>query len=230
MTDERTNVTVCSLDGSACEQLPDFLIDDGVWSGEVSGLRGVVLPRQDEARARHWLDAGAACVYLGEAALLDGDLVGRLSADYGAARIGVYLPLCRMEVSWSLETVSNADFRVVTPSVCEPAWEILRADRGPSGTLASWWLQAMFERGATSAILRVDIADDTDLNICATLIEAHGERLWFAPWQTATNDFIEWTTWGKVARLAVPLADLERDAALAVLRGPQAIDAIAAVT
>jgi hypothetical protein len=229
MTDERANVTVCSLDGPTCDRLPDFLIDDGVWSGEVSALRGIVQPWQDESRARHWLDAGAARVYLGEAALLDGELVGHLATRYGGARIGVYLPLRRMEVSWSLDTVSNADFRVVTPSICEPAWEILRADLSRSGTVASWWLQAMFERGAASAILRVDIDDDADLNLCAALTEAHGERLCFAPWHASANDFIEWTTWGRVTQLAASLAEIEHDAALVVLRGPQATEAIDAM-
>ena len=217
MSAENPPVTVCSLDGPSAGNAPDFLIDDGNCPPDALSAQGVVLPGQDEARARQWLEAGAQRVYLGEAALLDGELVGRLAARYGGEHIGIYVPAGRIEVSWSLETVSNADFRVVTPSHCQPAWEILRADGSRTGTLAGWWLEAMFERGAAAAIVRVDIGDDADLNLCATLAEAHGERLCFAPWQAGVNDFIEWTTWGKVTRLAVPVADLAGSAALQFL-------------
>ncbi len=220
MTAEAPSPVIATLDEPTAARLPDFVIDDGTWAGDIVAVQGIVLPAADEGRARHWLEAGARRVFLGEAALADGELVGRLAAEYGGDRIGVYVPATRMEVSWSLDTVSNADFSVVTPSVCEPAWEILRADGGRTGTFAGWWIRAMFERGAAEAILRVDIRDDADLNICAGLTEDLGDRLWFAPWDAADNDFMEWTTWGKVQRIAVEPADLDADPRLRLLAEP----------
>ena len=167
-----------------------------------------------EAEARGLLEMEAPCVYLGEAALLDSGMVERLARSYGPERVALYLPVARMEVSWSLETQSNADFKTLAPSRCEPAWEILGADGGGSGTLVQWWLAAMFERGAAAAIVRVDIRDDVDLNLCADLVERFGERLWFAPRTAAGNRFDDWLRWGRVSRLAVPFALLDEAAAL----------------
>ncbi|HEX8987944.1 MAG TPA: hypothetical protein VF816_08285 [Rhodocyclaceae bacterium] len=202
--------------------LPHFLIDDGCWLGDAAALEAAVLPSQDESRACALLEMGAPRIYLGEAALLDSGVVARLVARYGSDRIGVYAPCRRMEVSWSLETKSNADFKVVTPSICEPTWEVLLADGTPTGTIASWWLGAMIAFGAGSALLRADIGDDTDLNICAGLMETYGKRLWLSPLSRAPHSFGDWVRWGKATRLAVDRATYEaRDDVRALAAAPQ---------
>ncbi len=217
-------VTVDTPDSS---RPADFLIDDDCWLGDGTAVRGVVLPAQNESRARGLLEMEVPIVFLGEAALHDSELVSRLVRQYGAGRIGVYLPVRRQQVSWTLETTSNADFKTFSPSHCEPAWEILLADGSRTGTLASWWLGAMFDRGAAAAMIRVDISDDTDLNLCATLTELHAERLWFAPMTAGANRYADWRHWGKVARLAVPVADFDQHPDLQALKTTPAEEAMA---
>jgi hypothetical protein len=209
--DASSGLQIATFDAPQDDRQPDFLIHDGCWLGDATALRGIVLPDQDEAVARGFLEMEAPCVYLGAAALRDSGIVERLARAYGPQRVGVFLPVARMEVSWSLETQSNADFKTLAPSHCEPAWEILGNDGGRTGTLVQWWLAAMFERGASSAIIRVDIHDDTDLNLCADLVERFGDKLWFAPRSAVGNRFDDWLRWGKATRLAVPIAVLDTD-------------------
>jgi hypothetical protein len=203
---------LATIDGPQSGPMPDFLIDDGHWLGDATGLRGAVLTVAGEARARGLLEMESPRVYLGAAALMDSSLIERLVQAYGSERIGVFAPAARMEVTWVLETQSNADFKTVAPSRCQPAWEVLDENGGRSGAEVHWWLGAMFERGASSAVVQVDIRDDDDLNICAALVEAFGRKVWFAPRSAEGNDFDDWMQWGKVARLALPFAVLEREA------------------
>lgn len=187
------------------EAPPDAMVFDAPdIESRLANFSGVVLPTGTEARAEALLAAGAACVFLGEAALLDSLLVERLVARHGTERIGIYAPLRRQLVSWSFETVSNADFRVVTPSFCEPSWEVLRADGSGTGTLAAWWLMAMRELGAGALLVRADISDDTDLNLCATLIEEFGATLWLGPLQDETPPLADWVRYGQLRQLALP--------------------------
>ena len=165
---------------------------------------GIVLPCEGEQRADALLAAGAACVLVGEAALLDSTLVERLAARHGAARIGVYVPARRLEAQWSFDTTSNADFKVVTPSVCEPTWEVLRADGGGTGALAGWWIGEMIKRGASLALVRADIRDDADLNICAGLVEDCGERLWLGPLSDPAPRLDEWIAYGQLRQIVLP--------------------------
>lgn len=193
--------------------LPDFTFD--AWpSGSACA---VLLPHQGEAQARALLQEGAPRIYVGEAALRDSTLVERLTRDHGAGRVGLYVPARRMAVSWSFDAVSNADFKFVAPSLCAPAWEVLRADGSGSGTLAAWWIGAMMERGAAAVLLRVDMADDADLNLCAELHEQLGARLWIGPLQALDSDFSDWVRWGKATRLAVSQALFETNPSLAAL-------------
>jgi hypothetical protein len=201
-----------SIDGPQSGPMPDFLVDDGYWLGDATSLRGAVLPVEGEGRARGLLEMESPRVYLGAAALMDSDLVERMAQAYGSERIGVFAPAARMEVSWALETQSNADFKTVAPSRCQPGWEILDGKGDRTGAEVHWWLGAMFDRGASSAIVQVDMRDDDDLNICAALVEAFGRKVWFAPRSAEGNDFDDWMQWGKVARLALPFAVLEREA------------------
>jgi hypothetical protein len=111
-----------------------------------------------------------------------------------------------MDVTWSFDTVSNADFRVLTPSLCEPGWEILRADGSATGIEVAWWLGEMKKRGASTVLVQVDIGDDADLNLCAGLVEKLGDRLWIAPHRQAEPVLADWVAYGKVAQIALPPA------------------------
>ena len=88
----------------------------------------IVLERGTEARAVELLTLGAERVLLADAALQDSGAVGRLVQQYGAERIGVWLPVKKRDVSWTLDCVSNADFRCLTPSVGKAGWEVLMSD------------------------------------------------------------------------------------------------------
>lgn len=173
-----------------------------------------ILRHGDGARAAALLEAGAPQVLLGEAVLSDTDLPLRLAARFGAERIGLFVPARRMAVSWSFDTVSNADFRVVTPSLCEPGWEILRADGSATGIRVDWWLGEMKKRGIATVLVQVDILDDTDLNVCAGLVEDLGEGLWIAPAGQGEPALADWVRYGKATRLALPPALFERRAVL----------------
>lgn len=193
----------------------DDFVCDGPGAEAVAALcAGVILAGDDEQRAATLLAAGADCVFVGEAALLDSTVVDRLVAAHGAERIGIYAPLGRQSVSWSFETVSNADFKTVTPSHCEPAWEVLRADGNGTGTLAGWWLKAMRELGASRFLVRVDIRDDTDLNLCAGLVEDLGEALWIGPLQDAAPCLVDWVDYGRCRQLVLPDAAFAQCAVL----------------
>jgi imidazole glycerol phosphate synthase subunit HisF len=168
---------------------------------------GVVLAqcdeRGDEQRATTLLNIGAPVVYIGEAALRDSGIVQRLAATFGPERVGVYAPAQRQSVSWSFETVSNADFRTVTPSHCEPAWEVLLADGSPTGTLVAWWLGALRDLGATQFLVRVAVNDDTDLNLCADLVERFGNALWLEPMAGGDLPLVDCTRYGQARQLAL---------------------------
>lgn len=183
----------------------DDLLFDGPGVEAVAALcAGVVLASGDEQRAATLIAAGADCVFVGDAALQDSTVVDRLVAAHGAEHIGIYAPLGRQSVSWSFETVSNADFKTVTPSHCEPAWEVLRADGSGTGTLAHWWLKAMRELGASRFVVRVDIEDDTDLNLCAGLVEDLGDALWIGPRLDPAPRLADWIDYGQCRQLALP--------------------------
>lgn len=193
----------------------DDLLFDGPGIEAVAALcAGVILVEGDEQRVATLFAAGADCVFVGEAALQDSTVVDRLVVAHGAERIGIYAPLARQTISWSFETVSNADFKTVTPSHCEPAWEVLRADGSGTGTLASWWLKAMRELGASRFMVRVDIRDDTDLNLCAGLVEDLGQALWIGPLQDSAPPLADWVDYGQCRQLALPEAAFAQCAAL----------------
>lgn len=181
----------------------DFIFDVPGVEAVASLVAGVILASGDERRATTLLASGAACVLLGEAALADSTAIERLVAAHGAERIGIYAPLRRQSVSWSFETVSNADFKTITPSHCEPAWEVITADGGGSGTLAGWWLQAMRERGASRFLVQVDIRDDTDLNLCAGLVEDLGAALWIGPLAEAEPHLADWVDYGQCRQIVL---------------------------
>lgn len=165
----------------------------------------VVLPGGGEARARELLDAGAAGVLLGDAALLDSVLPGRLAQVYGGERIGVWLPLRPMPVSWTLDAtgLSNTDFRCVTPSLGERQWEVLLSDGAGTGTQAGWWLRQMFAQGAGRALLSPQDMEDADFNHLAGLMEAHGPSLWLDARGMEISMLAAWVAWGQARSLAM---------------------------
>lgn len=201
-----------------CESLPAgeseppvFLIDCNLIPADPRRIEGIVMPDGGKARIRAILNAGTPRVFIGEDALLDSTLIGELSVEFGSKRIGLYVPVRRMQVSWSMDTVSNADFRAMTPSMCEPCWEILRADGTRSGTHAAWWIGEMFRLGASSALMRADMTDDADLNILAGMTERWGDRLWLAPLDDPAPDFAAWVELGGARQLALPDAVVARN-------------------
>jgi hypothetical protein len=135
-----------------------------------------------------------------------------------------------MQVSWSLDTESNADFRIMRPTVCEPCWEILMADGTRTGTFVGWWIGEMFARGASSALLRVDIGDDADLNILAGLTEQWGEKLWVAPLEQDDPDLESWVTLAHASQLAVPDRVYNHHPYLTARRATPAVEAREAAT
>jgi hypothetical protein len=184
----------------------DFVFDAPGAEAIAAECAGIVLATGDEARAAALLSIGAPLVFVGEAALRDSGVVTRLVAAHGRERIGIYAPVKRQTISWSFETVSNADFKTVTPSHCEPAWEVLMADGAPTGTLAAWWLTALRDLGATQFLVQVLIDDDTDLNLCADLVERLGDSLWMGPRAETGVAVDDWVRYGQVRRLVLPEA------------------------
>lgn len=158
-------------------ELDEQFVMDGATLTEHADRRADRPSRRQGSTADALLAAGARRVLIGEAALIDGGIIERLAEKYGKQRVGLYVPVSRLAVDWSFETVSNADFKVVTPSICEPTWEILRADGSGTGTHADWWIGQMLARGAQMVLLRADIKDDTDLNLCAGLVEKLGTQV-----------------------------------------------------
>lgn len=201
----RSHVAVrCLLHAAELPGPEGCFVFDGGLPQYPAGIAGVLLPHEHFVRARELLASGAARVYLGEAALRDSATVQRLSSEFGGARVGVYVAARRMEASWTIDSVSNADFRFMTPSVCEPCWEILDHAGTRTATHAGWWIGEMFALGASSALVRVDLADDADLNICAGLVERFGERLWIAPQRGTQAQLERWVAEAKVRQLVLP--------------------------
>ena len=70
-------------------------------------------------------------------------------------------------------------------------------------------------RGPIATVLvQVDVLDDTDLNLCAGLVEALGEGFWIAPGGQFEPALADWVRYGKVTRIALPTALFERRAVL----------------
>lgn len=195
---------------------PVFLFDSDDLPEELSHV-SVVLRSAGLERARELLERGAERVLPSEAALLDSSLVENLSREFGSERVGVWVPARCLEVSWVLDLHSNADFRCVTPSYAKPAWEVLKSDGSGSGTDAGWWLAQMLQRGASLALLGVDIADDIELNLCAELAEQFGACLWLTPLANPETDLLPWVQFGQARNLVIPNSKHGDEAAMLAL-------------
>ncbi len=203
-----------------------FVTDDAALPADLQGC-SVVLGNGTEARAEELLARGAARVLLADAAMLDSTVVSRLIQRFDPELIGVALTARKRHVSWTLDTVSNEDFNCLTPSYGKPGWEIVMSDGTATGTDVEWWLDEMMTLGASIALIRADIEDD-DLNICAGLMETHGDKLWFSPWQYSDADLEPWVRYGQIRQLLLPVLDtrdeneLERIRAAAPAQAPAA--------
>lgn len=106
-----------------------------------------------------------------------------------------------MSVSWSLDRVSNADFKCLTPSLPQPAWEVLTSAGVGTGTLADWWIGQMRTLGAGTVLVSLTHAEDADLAICAGLVEDCGETLWLAPPDECAVPAGDWSKFGQARQL-----------------------------
>ena len=163
----------------------------------------IVLDQGTEARASELIALGAERVLLADAALLDITAVARLVQQHGAERIGVWLPVKKRQISWAIDYISNEDFNCLTPSFGKAGWEVVKSDGTSTGTDAEWWVSETLSLGASLVLISVDAHDD-DLNICAGLMENHGKKLWFTPWQLPDADLEPWVRYGRVRRLVLP--------------------------
>lgn len=170
----------------------------------------LLLDEETDSTVSHLLTNGIERVYVGDAALADPSLMPRLIQQFGAARLGLHVRARRQAVNWAFDTESNADFNVVTPSLCVPQWEVLRSDGGDTGILVQPWLHSLHLQGVSSAVLRVDIRDDADLNLCAGMVESFGDLIWFAPMNEAPPSVADWIEFGQVRQLALPPAMFHR--------------------
>lgn len=205
------NVRFCCLARNWTEvrpATPTFLHYSPKLTGMTQMVGGaqVMLGSEPEATAAQLLEAGARRVLLGDAAVQDAGVVVRLVQRFGSTRIGLHVPVRRQAVSWSFETESNEDFNVVTPSLCEPVWEVLLANGQASPHRAAAWVDSMLGLGVQTFLLRADIADDADLNLCAGMVETLGSQLWLAPHHEPNPPIADWVNYGQVRQLALPSA------------------------
>lgn len=163
----------------------------------------IVLEQGTEARASELIALGAERVLLADAALLDSTAVARLAQHHGAERVGVWLPVKKRQISWAIDYISNEDFNCLTPSFGKAGWEVVKSDGTSTGTDAEWWVSEMLSLGASMVLISIDAQDD-DLNICAGLMENHGNKLWFTPWQLPDADLEPWVRYGRVRQLVLP--------------------------
>lgn len=185
---------------------PVFIFDAEGLPEDLSHV-SVVLPQGGAARARELARRNAARLILGDAALKDSSIVASLAKEVGEEKVGVWLPVRPMSVSWALDFDSNADFRCLAPSRAKPAWEILTSDGVGSGTDALWWSKEMRARGAAVVLVGADLTGDADLGICAELTEVLRERLWLTSRSDARADMRPWLQYGHVRNLVLPAYD-----------------------
>ena len=198
---------------------PVFIFDGDNLPEDLTHV-SVVLPCGDADRVRELAARNAARVLLGDAAIRDGGIVAPLAEELGEDRFGLWLPVRRMPVSWSLDTESNADFRCITPSRVKPAWEILLGDGSPTGTDAGWWAGQMLPRGAGMVLIAADLTSDADLSICAELAEQFADRLWLTPRTETAADLRPWAQYGHVRNFGIPAGPAYDEMALALATWP----------
>lgn len=204
MSDAPQAITFCRWADPRCAPFaePVFLFDrDDLPESLVNA--SVVLREGGVERAHELLARSATRVLLGDAALKDSSIIAPLAKEIGAERLGLWVPIRRMSVSWVLDTESNADFRCVAPSRVKAAWEVMLNNGSATGTDATWWIAQMLAH-ASMALIAADLNDHADLNICAEMTEQHGPRLWLTPLSSRDTDLRPWIHYGHVHNLVVP--------------------------
>ena len=207
-----------------------FMFDRGDIPTRLSNV-GVVLESGGLAQARARLAAGARQVLLADSALRDSAVMRSAVAEFGADRVGAWLPLKRMEVGWSLDSQSNGDFKCMVPSNPQARWEVLTSDMQRTGTEAGRRIEQLSRLGVTTIVISVDMHDDRDLDLCAGLLERFAERLWFSPLTALGADLASWVEFGQVRRLVLQgghSADALAEQLLARFGSPRAAAALAA--
>jgi hypothetical protein len=189
--------------GAATSEQPQFMFDRGEISTRLANL-SVVLERGGVARAGACVTAGAHRVLLTDAVLRDASVMRSALAEFGGARIGAWLPVRRMAVSWALDSQSNGDFKCMVPCNPQARWEVLGSDRQPTGTPAERWIEQLVQMGVAMLLVSVDMHDERDLDLCAGLIERFGDRLWFSPLDATDADVASWVEFGQVRQLVLP--------------------------
>jgi hypothetical protein len=208
-------------------------VEDGPDLPESLAQLNVAMGAGSEARAAELLALGAARVLLGELALLDSAAVERLVAEYGGERIGIWVRSARSVSSWSLDAEApTAGFKCMLPSMGVAGWDVLKDDATATGTDAEWWIAQMLERGVSLVLVSNDLQDE-DMNICATLVLNHGDKLWFATRLDPHADLEPWVRWGQVRQLVLPTpntrdeAEIARISATAMVMDEEVVDTAA---
>lgn len=174
----------------------------------------IVLPTGGETTARDWLDSGAERVLFADAAVKDTTLVKRMIEALGDGKVGVWLPVKRMGVTWVLDKTSNADFSIMTPSIGKPSWEVLLSNGARTGIDADWWSRQMLAQGASCILVSVDYSDWHDQNIAAELLEKVHHALWLSPLYQNSVEWKpeDWHQYAGIRQLVVPpLAEEARE-------------------
>jgi len=192
---------------ASAEELPVegicFVEDHSDLPESLSGLN-VAMGAGSEARVAELLARDAERVLLGELALTDSAAVERLVAQHGGERIGIWVRSARSVISWTLDVEPpNAGFRCMMPSMGVAGWDVLKSDGTPTGTDAEWWIGQMLGMGVSMALVSIDM-EDKDLNICATLILNHGDKIWLSPRHEPNANLEPWVRWGQVRQLVLP--------------------------
>ncbi len=182
---------------------PAFMFDHDELPSRLSNV-SVVLEGGGLDRVRARLAAGARQVLLAGVALQDAALMRTAIAEFGAARVGAWLPAQRVAVSWVLDTQSNGDFKCMAPSNPQASWEVLTGDLQSTGTEVGARIEQLVHAGLQTILISVDMQDDRDLDLCAGLMERFGAHLWFSPFTTVDADLASWIEFGQVNALVLP--------------------------
>ncbi|MBI5891560.1 MAG: hypothetical protein HZB47_12975 [Nitrosomonadales bacterium] len=195
-------------------------VEDRAGLPESLAQLNVAMGAGGEARAVELLARGAERVLLGELALTDSAAVERLVAQYGGERVGVWVRSAPTAVSWSLAAEApNAGFKCMMPSTGVAGWDVLLNDGTPTETDAEWWIARMLERGVSLVLVSIDL-QDADMNICATLVLNHGDKLWFSPRLDPDADLEPWVRWGQARQLVLPTPNLRDEAEMVRIGAP----------
>ena len=179
-------------------------VEDGADLPESLMQLNVAMGAGGEAHAVDLLARGAGRVLLGELALTDSAAVERLVAQHGGERVGVWVRAARSVGSWTLDAEApSAGFKCMLPSMGVAGWDVLRSDGTSTGTDAEWWIGQMLERGVSLVLVSNDLQDE-DMNICATLVLNHGDKLWFSTRLDPDADLEPWVRWGQVRQMVLP--------------------------